>query len=121
MNTTDYEIKLLNLDEFGSFLFIITIIISMYITEINKNELKEKKYRNIKNLQLFNRCFVIALLFLFFYINAENLKIAKFKNKDLKPFQLQIVASILVIIASFIALYILHYNGEIASTENPEI
>ncbi len=114
----NYEIKLLNLSEFGTILFLIATIISLYLIESEK---KKKNNQNINNLQIYNRIFIILILLLFLFINIENKRIAEYNNKDIKPYNMQIMASILVLIAAVISLYQTNYSNQLANIENPEL
>lgn len=125
-NTKEAEIKILELQIVASFLFIITTFISIFITYNEDYYLKNgKRIINSKDatkLSKLNRTFIIILLFVFLYINYKNKEIDEIKNNDITPDNLQIFASYLSLIASFIILYVVYKYGEdvIPTTENPE-
>lgn len=124
-NTKNYEIKLLNISQLASAIFIVTSLVAMYITQDQILEIKQQT-RLLNNnkayqINLINRITVIGILLTFCWINNENIKIAKIKNKKLRPFQLQLTASSITLVASFIILYVLIINRDlpIAQVENP--
>lgn len=125
-DTKETEIKILDLQIVASFLFIITTFISILITYNEDYYLKNgKRIINSKDavkLSKLNRAFIIILLFVFLYINYKNKEIDKIKNNDIAPDNLQIFASYLSLVASFIILYVVYKYGEdvIPTTENPE-
>lgn len=124
-NTKNYEIKLLNISQLASAIFIVTSLVAMYITQDQILEIKQQPRLLNDNkayqINLINRIIVIGILLTFCWINNENIKIAKEKKKDLGPFKLQLTASSITLIASFIILYVLIINRDlpIAQVENP--
>lgn len=120
------EIELLNIDITTAVLFIITIIISIYLTYENRQDLlNRKRILNKKDDQyilLFNRLLVLIIVLVILYDNIEGYEIAKEKNKDLKPFKIQIFASILTVITALLILYVVFYNWDnnsLSDIENP--
>ncbi len=120
------EIELLNIDIATALMFIITIIISIYLTYENKQDLlNRKRILNKKDDQyilLFNRLLVLIIVLIILYDNIEGYEIAKEKNKDLKPFKIQIFASILTVITALLILYVVFYNWDnnsLSDIENP--
>ena len=120
------EIELLNIDITTAVLFIITIIISIYLTYENRQHLlNRKRILNKKDDQyilLFNRLLVFIIVLIILYDNIEGYEIAKEKNKDLKPFKIQIFASILTVITALLILYVVFYNWDnnsLSDIENP--
>ena len=120
------EIELLNIDIATALMFIITIIISIYLTyENNQDLLNRKRILNKKDDQyilLFNRLLVLIIVLIILYDNIEGYEIAKEKNKDLKPFKIQIFASILTVITALLILYVVFYNWDnnsLSDIENP--
>ncbi len=120
------EIELLNIDITTAVLFIITIIISIYLTYENRQDLlNRKRILNKKDDQyilLFNRLLVLIIVLIILYDNIEGYEIAKEKNKDLKPFKIQIFASILTVITALLILYVVFYNWDnnsLSDIENP--
>lgn len=123
MDEKEKKIQLLKLDELASLLFIGAILISIFLTQNQINKYKEKPYYETYKIELVNRLFVLGIIISFLYISIENYKIVKNENKDLKPFILQIIASVITLIAGLITLYIVYYNRTIdeADIENPEV
>lgn len=120
------EIELLNIDITTAVLFIITIIISIYLTYENRQDLlNRKRILNKKDDQyilLFNRLLVLIIVLVILYDNIEGYEIAKEKNKDLKPFKIQIFASFLTVITALLILYVVFYNWDnnsLSDIENP--
>lgn len=120
------EIELLNIDIATALMFIITIIISIYLTYENKQDLlNRKRILNKKDDQyilLFNRLLVLIIVLVILYDNIEGYEIAKEKNKDLKPFKIQIFASVLTVITALLILYVVFYNWDnnsLSDIENP--
>jgi cytochrome bd-type quinol oxidase subunit 2 len=120
------EIELLNIDIATALMFIITIIISIYLTYENRQDLlNRKRILNKKDDQyilLFNRLLVLIIVLVILYDNIEGYEIAKEKNKDLKPFKIQIFASILTVITALLILYVVFYNWDnnsLSDIENP--
>ncbi len=123
MDEKEKKIQLLKLDELASLLFIGAILISIFLTQNQINKYEEKPYYETYKIELVNRLFVLGIIISFLYISIENYKIVKNENKDLKPFILQIIASVITLIAGLITLYIVYYNRTIdeADIENPEV
>lgn len=120
------EIELLNIDITTAVLFIITIIISIYLTYENRQDLLNKKRilnkKDDQYILLFNRLLVLIIVLIILYDNIEGYEIAKEKNKDLKPFKIQIFASILTVITALLILYVVFYNWDnnsLSDIENP--
>ena len=120
------EIELLNIDIATALMFIVTIIISIYLTYENRQDLlNRKRLLNKKDDQyilLFNRLLVLIIVLIILYDNIEGYEIAKEKNKDLKPFKIQIFASILTVITALLVLYVVFYNWDnnsLSDIENP--
>ena len=123
MDEKEKKVQLLKLDELASLLFIGAILISIFLTQNQINKYEEKPYYETYKIELVNRLFVLGIIISFLYISIENYKIVKNENKDLKPFILQIIASVITLIAGLITLYIVYYNRTIdeADIENPEV
>lgn len=127
MNTNDEEIRLLNLELLATLLFLVATIISILTTYNSKKNLENKNVlfnqEEQYKINVFNRIFTIFLVILFFYINIENRKIAQLKNKNLRPFELQITISSILLLAAFLSLYVVLINGQsnVSNIENPTI
>ena len=126
MSNKQEEIDIINIQLIALLVALVSAIISILITYYQKLDLEEKNNidpKNIFNLTLFNRILIIILSFVFLYVNYKLYKISKKEGENLKPYILQIIASLLTIIASIIALYIVSLSTKenIVDIENPII
>lgn len=119
------EKNLLYLQLFATILFLITLIISLYITyELLTTENNKTKEKKLNELSFKSRIIATISILLFFYITIENYKISKQENKsDLNLQKNELIISILTVIAGAIALYnaIQKNSSAIIDTENPDI
>ena len=119
------EIKIVNIQFYALVLTLVTTFISVIITYNQKRQLKDKKPmfsgKQIYNITLFNRIFILVLSFVFLYVNYSLYNISKEQGEELKPYELQLIASILVIASGLIALYVVSLSNTetIADVENP--
>lgn len=107
---------------------VIEIIVSILLLYNEKLEMKgEKTLFNAEQTQkisVFNRTFILVTAIIFLIINYALYKISKEQGENLKPYELQIVASYLTIIAAIITLYIVlnpTNEGQVVDVENPII
>jgi len=106
---------------------VITAIISIVITYNQKLELEEKDTlftpEESLKITLFNRKLILILSFVFLYVNFVLFKISKEEGENLKPYKLQILASIFIIASGIIALYVVSLSSteNVADVENPVI
>lgn len=128
MNNKDKEIEILNLQNVATLIYIVSLIISIYITNNDKERLLNNKVisKNIGTLAIFNRTLVVILTIIFLYISIQNKKIASSKRKKLNLFNLQISASSLSLISTLIVLYVvIKSSGEnytvISGVSNPNL
>lgn len=122
------EIDLLNYQIYTSLIVIITVFISIILTINEKQKLENKKTifnkKATQNISYINRLTILITSIIFFYINYKLYEISKKEGEDLKTYYLQIFASILTIIASSIALYVVLKETDInnvSDVENPII
>lgn len=126
-NIEKYELQLLYISQIASIIFIIISLIAIFLTHHDIKVLKHEKTlitdEESYNISYFNRILIIIILLIFLYISDENRKIAKIKGKDIKPFNLQEIASVLTLIASLIILYSLKLSKKspLAQALNPII
>ena len=122
------EVKIIYYQIYLSILLIIGVIVSIilnYNTVLdleNKDTLFNKK--QTLRISRYRNFVVLIISILFLYLNYRNKKIAKEKSEDLNAYNLQIIASIFTIIASFIAYYVVltsSDNETVADIENPII
>lgn len=128
MNSKEKELTLLDIQNLATFLYIISLIISLSLTNYDKEEITKERHKRSpktqKKLSIFNRVFVIVLTLTFLYINYASKKIAKEKGNKTQSFNLQIAASWLSLSATLIALYVVVYYQDyttISGIENPNI
>jgi uncharacterized membrane protein YbhN (UPF0104 family) len=107
-NINKKEINLLNLQSIATSIYIISLLISIYITNVDKDRTinPNKKHKNTINISIFNRVLVLILTFTFLYINYENRKLAIKKGEKPDLFNLQILSSELIVLSSIIVLYV---------------
>ena len=128
MKNKQEEINLLNIQLITSLALIIAISISIILTYNQKLDLQNKKTifnkKQTHNISYTNRLIILITSIIFLYINYKLYQISKKEGEDLKVYYLQILASILTIIASSIVFYIVSIEpsgDEIADIENPVI
>ena len=126
MENKQEEINAINIQLFALLLSLGSVIISIIITYNQKLDLKGNNINDPKkifNLTIFNRLLILFLSIIFLYVNYKLYKISKKEGEDLKPYILQIIASLLTIAASIIALYIVSLSTKenIVDVENPII
>lgn len=113
------EIKLLNQQQICLVIFTISIIISIYIAEISKNNIKNSTNVNTYNLDKLNRYTILIITIAFLCINYNFFNINKEKGKNFKPFEIQLFISSITVIAAILAIYVLELNNSLANIENP--
>ncbi len=121
------EIKYINYQIIGLIISLVTTIIAIIITYNQKlgAEKRKKILSSINALKLttLNRLLILLSGILFLYINYRLYQISKRKGENLKSYELQIIASILVVISGIIALYVVSLSSTetLADVENPNI
>ena len=107
---------------------IISVIISIILSLNEKCYLQKKqpifKPRQALNLSKFNRILILIIALVFLVVNYRLREISKEENEDLKSYNLQIIASYLVVISAIITLYVVFiYNEQLTTSdvENPII
>ena len=126
MEDKQEEIDAINIQLIALLVALGSAIISIIITYNQKLDLEGNNNtdpKKIFNLTVFNRLLILVLSLIFLYVNYKLYTISKKEGEDLKPYILQIVASILTIIASIIAIYIVSLSTKenIVDVENPII
>ena len=126
MKNKQEEIDAINIQLIALLIALGSAIISIIITYNQKLDLEGNNNtdpKRIFNLTVFNRVLILVLSLVFLYVNYKLYNISKKEGEDLKPYILQIIASILTIIASIIALYIVSLSTKenIVDVENPII
>lgn len=121
------EKNIINIQLIALVFTLITAIISIIITYNQKLELEEKETlfspKDSLKLTLFNRKLILLLSFVFLFVNYSLFAVSKEEGEQLKPYKLQIFASILVIVSGIIALYVVNLSNteNVADVENPII
>ena len=121
------ELNAINIQLYTLIFFLVTTIISVLLTYNQKLSLEKKKTlfssKESLKLTLFNRKLIVLLSFVFLYVNIKLYNISKDEGEDLKPYNLQIIASVLAIISGLIALYVVSLSNTetVADVENPII
>lgn len=130
MNPNQTQIKFTNGQIIASSLFIISIAISIILLYNNKLLLEQKPpiltEQESKDIALFNKAFALFLLLYFLYVSIEEYQERKGSERESDSL-LQVIASLLVVIAACITGYVLlkNYNQNISPEDifidNPEI
>jgi len=121
------ELKAIDIQLYTLIVVLISTVISIAITYNQKLNLEKKETlfssKESFNITLFNRILIVILSFVFLYVNVKLYNLSKEEGEDLKSYILQIIASILSIIAGLIALYVVGLSNteNIVDVENPVI
>ena len=125
---TEIEINAITVQIITSIISIGTIFISILLLYNQQLEMEGKETfltaKQTQKLSKFNRTLILIIVIVFLVINYILYKISKEEGEDLKPYNLQLIASILTVIASGIALYVVLQEREgeqIVDVENPVI
>lgn len=128
MKNRQEEINILNLQLITSLIVIITVTVSLILTYNQKLDIGNRKTifnkKQTHNISYINRLTILITSIVFLIINYKLYQISKKEGEDLKVYYLQIIASILTIIASIIVFYVVSIEpagDEIADIENPVI
>lgn len=121
------EIRNVNIQFYTLFFSLLSIIISIILTYNDKLSTEGKtsflgKKTNY-NLTLFNRILILTIAIAFLYVNYKSYMNAKTKEKKLKSYELQILASLFTLIAASISLYVVSVltKETLVDLENPVI
>lgn len=128
-NTYNRQIRNLTIQIYSSYLFILTILLSIGLLYNERNYLKNGDYFINKRISYYisyyTRIFSIGLVLVFLIINIDNKEIVKENGLNTKNSNLQIFASLLNVIASIIVFYVIFNSGSsienITDVENPII
>ena len=120
------EIDTINIQLFTLFISLFSLILSILITYYQKLKLENKDSidpNTLFKITLFNRILILIVSIIFLYVNYVFYVISKDEGEDLKSYKLQITASILIVIAGLIALYIVSLSSTetLSDVENPNI
>lgn len=121
------ETRNVNIQFYTLFFSLLSIIISIILTYNDKLSTEGKtsflgKKTNY-NLTLFNRILILTIAIAFLYVNYKSYMNAKTKEKKLKSYELQILASLFTLIAASISLYVVSVSTKetLVDLENPVI
>lgn len=123
MNTTDKEIDNFNLQIIASLLFIISIIISIFLTYSEELELFGISIidRNKRNrINIGNRLFAIFIVYLFLYSSFVALDIVKLKGGNLDEQYIRIFINLVTFGLALLTLYVSvrYQNSDIDTGQN---
>ena len=125
MNSKEEEY--INIQIYALIFTLVSVIISLLLTYNQKIKIQNKEtlFDSKKTFKItkFNRILTLILGLVFLYINYKLYEISKKEGENLKPYELQIFASILTVITASITLYVvsLSNKGDVADIENPII
>lgn len=122
------EARLLDIQLIATLIFIGSLALSFYLTYSDKIDVLYDDPlipdENYYKLSVFNRFLVFILSLVFLYTNYKNKQLAKSRNEPIEPFNLQITASNLNILAALIVLYVVITSGNysiVTSVGNPNL
>ena len=119
------ESEIINIQLIALLFTLITAIISIIITYNQKLEIEGKETlfspKDSLKITLFNRKLILIISFVFLFVNLAFLKISKEEGEDLKPYKLQILASLFIIVSGIITLYVVSLSNteNVSDVENP--
>ena len=118
------ESKYINYQLIVLVLTILAGFISLFLTYNQKLNLEHKKSlvskKNLLLISYLNRVLFLLTGILFLLINIKLYELSKRENENLKPYELQIIASILVVASEIIVLYVTSKSNT-ADIENPNM
>ncbi len=121
------EEKYINIQLITIIFTFISIIFSFILTYNQKLEIQNKKtlFNSTQTFKIakYNRTLILILSIIFLYVNYKLYKISKKEGENLKPYILQIFASVLTLTAAITTLYVIFLSkkGEVSDIENPII
>jgi len=121
------EIKYVGYQLIVLLLTILAGFVSFFLTYNQKRSLQGKKTlvppKTLLTISIANRILFLITGSLFLLINFKLYEISKRENENLRTYELQIIASILVVISEIIALYVTSTSttNQVSDVENPNI
>lgn len=110
MEEKNNEINLLDIQIIASILYIASLSLSIILTYNDRQIAKKEKSiltnTQAANLSVFNRGFIVILTLVFLYTTYQSRENAKKENQKIWPFDLQLCASELSLLATVIVLYV---------------
>lgn len=126
MNYENEELKLVDIQMILSGLFILTVLLSLTVNYNNHLKLSGQQTflteEEAKNLIIVTKILALISALGFLFISIKGAELFNEKSKDLDS-KLEVGASILVVIATIIVLYVALKEGTdtLIAPENPEI
>lgn len=116
VDTREAEAEVIDIQIVTSFLFILTLIVSIFLNINERNKIlynepfltDEQADAILKT----NRIVILGLFFVFLSLAFRNKEIDQIKNEDLTADNLEIIVSILAIIGGLIVLYSVYNYSE---------
>jgi uncharacterized membrane protein YbhN (UPF0104 family) len=130
MDDQKKEENLLDIQIITTFVYIGSLILSIYITYNDKVTIANGKgflsKKQNQNFSIFNRTLVVVLTLIYLYISYENRKIIEKKKGNMNAASLQVLASEISLVSTIIVLYvILKTSGQeysiISGAGNPNL
>jgi len=110
MQEKNNEVQLLEIQIIASILYIASLCLSILLTYNDRQIAKKEKTlltnKQAANLSIFNRVFIVVLTLVFLYTTYQSRENAKKGNQKIWPFDLQMYASELSLLATIIVLYV---------------
>ena len=119
------EENYINIQIYALVFSLIGIIISLLLTYNQKLEIQDRDTlfdsKTTFKIAKGNRILFLIIGIVFLYVNYKLYEISKKEGEDLKPYILQIFASILTIAAAIVTFYVvtLSNKGDVSDIENP--
>lgn len=122
------ETKLLDIQLIAISFYIASLFTSFIITYNDKLRTENKETilsnRTVNVISISNRVLIVILSLVFLYTNYKDRENAKNQNQPLEPFNLQIVASEITVLAALIVLYVVVTSENysfIIGAQNPNL
>lgn len=107
---TDENLKLIKYQEYATIAYEIVLLFSFLLLYDQEKTRKNKKRifndEQRYTISVITRIVIIGITLVFLYSNMQNYKITKENDEDTTFVELQILGSILILIAALIALYV---------------
>ena len=129
------DLEIINGQLFGTFIILISIIISLYVAYNQKLKVMGEEPliddETLNDLVFWNRIILTIIIAYFLYLSYETVELTNQKGEDCYIAKAQYLASFLAFLAGLVSLYVVLYNrkgsadvndvGDIIEQENPEI
>ncbi|MBS7021135.1 MAG: hypothetical protein KH135_04640 [Firmicutes bacterium] len=122
------QIELLDIQRIASLCYIVTTMVSIFLTTHREDVLKGKdgSLTNLqaKKINVGNHFTILILACVFLYVNHVNLNLAREQGKDTHLLTLQYTSAVLAVIGAILVLYVVivePVQNETGAFENPEL